>query len=85
MTTPAGSPFSFEDLRRAPDVEGPNLVAVDASDRLWELNRNAERALQAGELGESGGGALAGFRAAAALRPGQPRALKYYWVMNFAR
>lgn len=34
MTTPAGSPFSFEDLRRAPDVEGPNLVAVDASDRL---------------------------------------------------
>ena len=34
MTTPSPSPFSFEDLRRAPDVEGPNLVAVDASDRL---------------------------------------------------
>lgn len=52
------------------------LERVDDSDRLWELNRNAERALQAGELGESGGGALAGFRAAAALRPGQPRALQ---------
>ncbi len=52
------------------------LERVDASDRLWELNRNAERALQAGDLGEAGGGALAGFRAAAALRPGQPRALQ---------
>ncbi|WP_449386213.1 class I SAM-dependent methyltransferase [Cellulomonas soli] len=26
--------FAFEALRRFPDVEGPNLVAVDASDRL---------------------------------------------------
>lgn len=31
MTQPA---FSFEALRRQPDVEGPSLVAVDASDRL---------------------------------------------------
>lgn len=30
---PAGD-FSFEALRRAPDVEGPDLVAVDATDRL---------------------------------------------------
>jgi 16S rRNA (guanine1207-N2)-methyltransferase len=28
------NPFSFEDLRRFPDVEAENLVAVDASDRL---------------------------------------------------
>ncbi|NYZ64213.1 formylglycine-generating enzyme family protein [Luteimonas sp. SJ-16] len=52
------------------------LQRVDESDRLWELNRAAERALDAGELGEDGGGALAGFRQAAALRPGQPRAMQ---------
>ncbi|WP_236551158.1 formylglycine-generating enzyme family protein [Luteimonas sp. 9C] len=52
------------------------LERVDVSDRLWELNRGAERALQAGELGEAGGGALALFREAATLRPGQPRALQ---------
>lgn len=52
------------------------LERVDESDRLWDLNREAERALAAGELGEEGGGALAGFREAAALRPGQPRALQ---------
>lgn len=52
------------------------LERVDDSDRLWDLNRAAERALQAGELGEGGGGALALFREAAALRPGQPRALQ---------
>jgi 16S rRNA (guanine1207-N2)-methyltransferase len=27
-------PFSFDTLRRRPDVEAPNLFAVDASDRL---------------------------------------------------
>lgn len=52
------------------------LERVDASDRLWELNRNGELALQAGELGETGGGALAAFRAAAALREDHPRALQ---------
>lgn len=52
------------------------LERVDESDRLWELNRAAERELQAGALGETGGGALALFREAAALRPGQPRALQ---------
>ena len=31
MTAPA---FSFDALRRQPDIEGPSLVAVDASDRL---------------------------------------------------
>ncbi|PBJ81777.1 serine/threonine kinase [Lysobacteraceae bacterium NML93-0399] len=52
------------------------LEGVDASDRLWELNRNGELALQAGELGETGGGALAAFRAAATLREDHPRALQ---------
>ncbi|EYR65157.1 SAM-dependent methyltransferase [Actinotalea ferrariae CF5-4] len=41
MTTPPDAPrptqataFSFDALRRAPDVEAPDLVAVDATDRL---------------------------------------------------
>lgn len=52
------------------------LERVDEADRLWELNRAAERALQAGELGESGGGALALFREVVAVRPRQPRAMQ---------
>lgn len=52
------------------------LERVDEADRLWELNRAAERALQAGELGEAGGGALALFRQVLAARPGQPRAMQ---------
>ncbi len=52
------------------------LGRVDESDRLWDLNRTGERLLQAGDLGEGGGGALAAFRQAAALRPGQPRAMQ---------
>lgn len=52
------------------------LERVDEADRLWEINRAAERALQAGELGESGGGALALFREVVAVRPGQPRAMQ---------
>lgn len=52
------------------------LSRVDQADRLWELNRNAERELRAGRYGERGGGALAGFREALRLRPGQPRALQ---------
>ena len=52
------------------------LVAVDEADRLWELNRRAELELDAGRLGEAGGGALASARAALALRPGQPRAMQ---------
>ncbi|ATD67800.1 serine/threonine kinase [Luteimonas chenhongjianii] len=52
------------------------LERVDQADRLRELNRAAERALQAGDLGESGGGALALFRQVLAERPGQPRAMQ---------
>ncbi|MCD9026920.1 formylglycine-generating enzyme family protein [Luteimonas sp. BDR2-5] len=52
------------------------LERVDDSDRLWELNRRGEQALRDGDLGENGGGALAAFAEALALRPGQPRAMQ---------
>jgi formylglycine-generating enzyme required for sulfatase activity len=52
------------------------LRRVDLADRLWELNREAERDIRAGHLGESGGGALAKLRAVLHLRPSQPRALQ---------
>ncbi|MBC7988435.1 MAG: formylglycine-generating enzyme family protein [Luteimonas sp.] len=52
------------------------LSRVDLADRLWELNRNAEHELRAGRYGERSGGALAGFREALRLQPGQPRALQ---------
>lgn len=52
------------------------LGRVDVADQLWVLNRQGDRALRAGRLGESGGGALAKFRAALRLRPDQPRALR---------
>jgi 16S rRNA (guanine1207-N2)-methyltransferase len=42
--------FSFDDLRRFPDVEAPNLFAVDASDRL--ILDEAADALAAAEPGE---------------------------------
>jgi 16S rRNA (guanine1207-N2)-methyltransferase len=41
--------FSFDDLRRFPDVEAPNLFAVDASDRL--ILDEAAEALAAAEPG----------------------------------
>ncbi|MEP6633805.1 MAG: formylglycine-generating enzyme family protein, partial [Luteimonas sp.] len=46
------------------------------ADRLWELNRNGEHELRAERFGEHGGGALARFREALRLRPGQARALQ---------
>jgi formylglycine-generating enzyme required for sulfatase activity len=52
------------------------LARVDLTDRLWDLNRDAEQDLRAGRLGESGGGALAKLRSVLHLRPGQPRALQ---------
>ncbi len=52
------------------------LTRVDIADRLWELNRQAERELGAGRHGENGGGALAKFREALRLRPQQPRAMQ---------
>jgi formylglycine-generating enzyme required for sulfatase activity len=50
------------------------LVRVDAADHAWDLNHAAEQDLQAGRLGESGGGALDKLREALRLRPGQARA-----------
>ena len=52
------------------------LGRVDIADHAWELNRQAERDLRAGKLGESGGGALAKLREALRLWPGQARALQ---------
>lgn len=40
-------PFDFADLRRRPDLEAPNLVAVDAADRLL-LDEAASTLAQAG-------------------------------------
>lgn len=43
--------FPFERLRRAPDVEGPGLVAADAADRLLlDESRTARQGRRAGEL-----------------------------------
>ncbi|MGJ4729943.1 SUMF1/EgtB/PvdO family nonheme iron enzyme [Luteimonas sp. SDU101] len=50
------------------------LAGVDLSERVSAFNQAGERALAVGELGEDGGGALAAFRAALDLVPGQPRA-----------
>ena len=52
------------------------LEKVDLADRLWDLNREAERDLRANRLGESGGGALAKLHLVLHLRPRQPRALQ---------
>ena len=52
------------------------LDQVDLADRLWDLNRDAERDLRANCLGESGGGALAKLHLVLHLKPGQPRALQ---------
>jgi 16S rRNA (guanine1207-N2)-methyltransferase len=62
-------------LERAPDVEAPELVAVDATDRLL-LDTAADliAAAAPGEVAvvDDGYGALAG-RGRAARRPGRPR------------
>lgn len=50
------------------------LARVDRSERAWDHNAEADALLAAGQLGETGGGALAAYRAALSLRPGQPRA-----------
>ena len=52
------------------------LGRVDATDRGWELNRQAEQDLEAGRLGESGNGALAKLREVLRLKPRQPRAMQ---------
>lgn len=67
-------------VARTLDPDGRQVVAyldqVDEAEQLWNLNAEGERMLRAGELGESGGGALAAFRAVLALAPKQPRALQ---------
>ena len=50
------------------------LARVDRSERAWDHNAEADALLAAGQLGESGGGALAAYRVALSLRPGQLRA-----------
>jgi formylglycine-generating enzyme required for sulfatase activity len=50
------------------------LARVDVADRAWALNHAAEQAIDKGELGESGDGALARLREVLRLRPGQARA-----------
>ena len=52
------------------------LRQVDRADQLWDLNRHAEEDINAGRLGESGGGALAALRSVLHLKPHQPRALQ---------
>ena len=52
------------------------LARVDVADQAWDFNRQAEADLAAGRYGVQGGGALAGFREALHLRPGQARALR---------
>ena len=52
------------------------LQRVDRSERAWDRNAEGEALLASGSLGEGGGGALAAFRAALQLRPGQARALQ---------
>jgi len=41
-------PFSFDALRRRPDLEGPDLLAVDAADRLI-LDESADARAQVGD------------------------------------
>ena len=52
------------------------LRQVDRADQLWDLNRQAEADINAGRLGESGGGALATLRSILHLKPHQSRALQ---------
>src|SRR5690606_42067496 len=50
------------------------LARVDLAERVSASNQAGEQALAAGDLGETGGGALAAFREALELVPGPPRA-----------
>ena len=50
------------------------LARVDRSERAWDHNAQGDGLLAVGQLGESGGGALAAYRVALSLRPGQFRA-----------
>jgi formylglycine-generating enzyme required for sulfatase activity len=50
------------------------LARVDRSERAWDRNAEADAFLASGQLGETDGGALAAYRGALSLRPGQARA-----------
>jgi len=76
-------------LRRAAQLAAVAMVLDSGDEAAVQLQRQAaqaravaalaeagERLLQAGELGEAGGGALAQFRDALAVIPGDPRALQ---------
>ncbi|MGY1459091.1 SUMF1/EgtB/PvdO family nonheme iron enzyme [Luteimonas sp. A534] len=63
-------------LRPAEEQVHAYLVGVDRADQLAEVNRAAEAELQAGRLGESGGGALGKVREVLAIDEAQPRALQ---------
>lgn len=63
-------------VRPADEAVHDFLEQVDLADRLWEINRAAEKALGEGRLGEDGGGALGKVREALALRENQPRAMQ---------
>ncbi|KRG70910.1 serine/threonine kinase [Pseudoxanthomonas dokdonensis] len=52
------------------------LARLDEIEQMVRLNRASERALRNGQLGEQGGGALAGFREVLKWQPGQARAMQ---------
>jgi formylglycine-generating enzyme required for sulfatase activity len=58
------------------DASQAYLQRVDLADRLWALNAEGEEELRAARYGAQGGGALARFREALRLQPGQARALQ---------
>lgn len=81
--------FEPEYLRRAHEVaavarsaapDDPGIRAflsrLDRADEALQFNRRGESELEAGQLGEEEGGALASFRAALRVRPGDARALQ---------
>lgn len=59
----------------APAVQA-YLERVDLADRLWALNIEAERDIEAGRYGAQGGGALGKLREILQLQPGQARAMQ---------
>ncbi|MFT4255886.1 MAG: formylglycine-generating enzyme family protein [Pseudoxanthomonas sp.] len=67
-------------VARTLDPDGRRVAAyldkLDAAELAWKLNTEGERELREGRLGESGGGALAAFRAVLETTPKQPRALQ---------
>ncbi|MFT3756415.1 MAG: formylglycine-generating enzyme family protein [Pseudoxanthomonas sp.] len=67
-------------VARTLDPDGRRVAAyldkLDAAELAWKLNLEGERELREGRLGETGGGALAAFRAVLETTPKQARALQ---------